>query len=359
MSTQSDQGDAYRVLDANLNRLREALRVLEDHARFVLDDAAAARRAKELRHMLREIAARLGATRLLEARDLAGDVGREQKTANELERHTTDDVVGAALARAGEAARVVAEYAKLIDRHAADAAERLRYAAYELEPALRLRGPRLAALRRARLYVIISESACRAGWRDTARAVLEAGCRCLQLREKQLADAELVRRARELRALTHEFGALFILNDRPDLARLCAADGVHVGQDDLSVREARRVGGGTLLVGKSTHNIAQLHAAVDEAPDYIAVGPMFASPTKPQPDLAGVETLQLAAAHFSGPRTAIGGITPERAAAMLHAGASAVCVCSAVVGAHDAAVATAAFLDALGQEGPQADALRT
>jgi len=336
-----------RILDANLNRAREALRVIEDHARFDLEDAAAAEAAKRSRHALHEIRTALGPETLLAERDIVGDVGRDTKTAGELKRGTSEDVVRAAFARLTEAARVLGEYAKLCDPRAAAGAEKLRYGAYELEQRVVLRGGRRARFRRARLYVIITEALCRRPWLDTAAAALEGGAGCLQLREKGLPDGELLKRARALRELTANHGALFVLNDRPDLARLSAADGVHVGQDDLAVRDVRHIAGGHGLVGKSTHTADQFDAALAEEPDYLAIGPMYASGTKPQGHIAGPETLRAVRSRTERQLVAIGGITVENVGAVVAAGADCICVCAAVIAADEPAQAARRLVEAI------------
>ena len=353
-----------RILDVNLNRAREALRLIEDWARFALDDEDVATRAKAARHALRDLARMAGVERLLAARDIRGDVGRDTKTPQEGRRATAGAVVGAAFGRLSEATRGLAEWSKLVapmavaapesapgdgavaTRPAPDApgtqapdaaamAERLRYEAYDLEQRLLSRGGVRRRFRDARLYVIITASSCRAGWFETAAAALRGGAGCLQLREKGLSDAELLRRARRLRELTRAHGALLILNDRPDVARLCGADGVHVGQEDLSVAQARRIAGGERLVGKSTHTLEQFAAALAEAPDYLAIGPMFPSATKPQSRVAGVQALAAVVGRTQIPLVAIGGIDAENCGAMVRAGLRRVCVCDAVAGASD------------------------
>lgn len=324
-----------RILDANLNRAREALRVIEEYARFVCDDAAAAAAAKQLRHELPALADALGRPALLDARDTIGDVGRELRTESESRREDAEDVVRAALARATEALRALAEYGKLVNTAAAESAEKLRFRAYDLEQVMLLRAPLAARLRRVRLYVIITAAFCRRDWLEAAELALQGGAACLQLREKGLPDAELLRRAAALRELTARHAALFIVNDRADIARLVGADGVHVGQHDLPVAAVRKIAGSRMLIGRSTHNAGQVAAGLSEHPDYLAVGPMFASTTKPQAHVAGIETLRAAAEHTALPLVAIGGITTENAAAVRAAGASCLCVCSAVVGAAD------------------------
>ncbi|MBU0616709.1 MAG: thiamine phosphate synthase [Planctomycetes bacterium] len=344
------ESSVLRILDANINRAREALRVIEDYARFVCDDADAAERVKHARHGLRRIVEAIGPDELLAARDILNDVGRDAKTAGELRRGSTDDVVRAAFARLTEATRVLGEYGKLATPEAAEAAEKLRYQAYELEQCVVLRAALRARFRQVRLYVILTEALCKHGWYKTAEAALRGGAGCLQLREKDLPDGELLQRAEQLRQLTGEHDALLAINDRPDIARLCAADIVHVGQEDMSVAEARRVGGARLLVGKSTHTPEQFDAASAENPDYLAVGPMFATTTKPQKHIAGPETLRQVSKRTELPLVAIGGITAANAAEIIQSGAACICVCTAVISADDVTRAAADLVAAVCQE---------
>jgi thiamine-phosphate pyrophosphorylase len=211
----------------------------------------------------------------------------------------------------------------------------LRYRAYELEQRVVLRGTLRRRFRAVRLYVLVTAALCRRPWLETAEAAMRGGAGCLQLREKELPAGELLRRARQLRALTAEHGVLMAMNDRPDIARLAGADMVHVGQEDLSVLDARRMAGGGILVGKSTHTLEQFAAALAEEPDYLAVGPMFDSSTKPQGHVAGPELVAAVRKRTDLPLVAIGGITLENAARVKGAGADCLAVCAAVIGAAD------------------------
>lgn len=340
--------EVLRILDVNLNRSRDALRVVEDYARFVRDDADTAAAAKRCRHALRAIAESFGGDALLAARDIVGDVGRTLKTSAELARETTEDVVRAAFARLSEATRALGEYGKLVSADAAAAAESLRYEIYELEQRIILRSRLLQQFRTVRLYVLLTESYCRLPWQQTLEAAIRGGAGCIQLREKSLEGAALLERARAVRDITRKRGVLFAMNDRPDIARLADADILHVGQDDLPVREVRRLVGGAMLVGKSTHTVEQFDAALGESPDYLAVGPMFDSPTKPQPHIAGPQTLAAVRARTALPLVAIGGIAAANAARVRSAGADCVAVCSAVLSADDPESAARAIAHAAG-----------
>jgi thiamine-phosphate pyrophosphorylase len=349
----SHDAEILRILDVNVNRAREALRVIEDYARFVLDDADAAGAVKRCRHELRAMVAAAGADAVLAARDIGGDVGRAVKTAGELRRGSTEEVVRAAFGRLSEAARSLGEYGKIVSDVAAAAAETLRYGCYELEQRIVLRGDLRRRLRDVRLYVLVTEALCRRPWLETAAAAIRGGAGCIQLREKGLSDRVLLDRARQLRELTREHGVLLAINDRPDIARLAHADIVHVGQEDLSGQGIRRVAGTSILVGKSTHTLPQFEAALAEEPEYLAVGPMFASETKPQEHIAGPATLAAARLRTDLPLVAIGGITAENAGPIRTAGANCVGVCAAVIAAEDVEGATRALRAATESCSPQ------
>jgi thiamine-phosphate pyrophosphorylase len=166
-------------------------------------------------------------------------------------------------------------------------------------------------------------------------AALAGGVDVLQLRMKDASDEEIVAAAGAFRAACDRHGALFVLNDRPDLVERCGADGVHVGQEDVRPAEARAVVGADRIVGLSTHSREQIEAAAREDVDYIAVGPVFATPTKPGRPAVGLELVQAAAQLASVPWFAIGGIDLERAPAVVAAGASRLAVVRAIRDAAD------------------------
>jgi len=188
-------------------------------------------------------------------------------------------------------------------------------------------------LQSIRLYALLTEERCVNPWRRTAEALLAGGVDALQLREKHLTDSELLRRARLLRQMTTEADALFIVNDRPDIAVLSGADGVHLGQDDLPARAARRIVGPDLVVGLSTHTVQQAEDAVEAGADYIGVGPVAATETRGYAEGKGIELVRRVCSRARLPAVAIGGITEQNARAALNAGASGVALCSALCGA--------------------------
>jgi len=323
-----------RLLDANANRAREALRVLEDYARFVLDAGGMSAELKALRHELAAVLSPVLPEAILH-RDTPGDVGTANKTQAELRREDIADVVTAAGKRLGEAFRSIEEYLKTFSSADAVAIERLRYQFYDIEQRL-ARTLRPAGLfQDVRLYVMISETYCRRPWLEAAQQAILGGADCLQLREKELDGGELLRRARQLVELCHRTGKLCIINDRPDIAILSGADGVHVGQDDLPVVEVRKLVGGQKIVGVSTHDIEQAKRAWLNGADYIGVGPIFRSSTKPRSFVAGVEFAHQVVAEIPVPAIAIAGITAANVDEVLGAGIRAIAVTAAVLDTDD------------------------
>ena len=333
-----------RLLDAGFNRAREATRVIEDAARFLLDDPALTAAAKDLRHRLSATALALPiASRFSLHRDTPGDVGTGMTAPAESLRTAPADVINSAFGRLGEALRTLEEYSKLLDPAAGAAFKQLRYDAYALHTRLVRRLQPKATLGRLRLYVLITADLCRGDWLTVAESALAGGADALQLREKSLPDGELLRRAQTLAALCHRYDALFIVNDRPDIAvtswRRWRPRGT--GRPARRRRPPDRRPGS--IIGKSTHTLEQALAAADEGADYIAVGPIFPTATKSHDPVVGPETLRQVAAQVNLPLVAIGGITPDNAREILAAGAQALAVCQAIIAQPDAKAATSAF----------------
>ena len=199
------------------------------------------------------------------------------------------------------------------------------------------------------LYVILDRGA--AGGRDLAPlldAVLEGGCRVVQLRDKTMPISDLYPVARALRRRCQEAACLFIVNDRVDLALALEADGVHVGQEDLPARETRRLLRPGMILGVSTHDESQARQARDDGADYVAVGSMYPTGSKPGFRLVGPDLFRRVRADIPGtPLVAIGGIRMDIVAVVIGAGADAVAVISAVCAAPDPRAAARRFLEAI------------
>jgi thiamine-phosphate pyrophosphorylase len=339
--------EIWRILDAAANRAGEGLRVVEEFARFALNDAHLSRLLKECRHDLTAALASIPDSNRLAARDTLGDVGTAIGTPSEYARLTPADVARASFKRVQEALRTLEEYGKLIDSALAQRVEQLRYRLYTAEKAVLHTAIVSERLHDRVLYLLVTSQSCTGGFEQTIRGAIAAGVGIVQVREKQMPDRELLEHARRIRGITQEFGALLIMNDRPDLAVLANADGVHVGQDELTVRDARRVLGPDRLVGVSTHTIEQARQAVLDGADYLGVGPTFPSATKSFNEFAGLEFVKQVAAEISLPWFAIGGITSENIANVIEAGAKRVAVSNAICGSADPGQAAAGLAQTL------------
>jgi thiamine-phosphate pyrophosphorylase len=335
--------DVLRILDANANRAREALRVIEDYARFVLDDASTSAALKQLRHDFADATRSFVADAVLH-RDTPGDVGTTQTNESEQSRQDVAHVVTAAGKRLGEAIRTIEEYLKTTNSSDAARIESLRYRFYDIEQqlAFTLR-PAAGGFASVRLYILLTESLCKKPWLEVAEQAIAGGADCLQLREKNLDGAELLDRARKLAALCRGNNVLCIINDRPDIALLSGADGVHLGQDDLPAREVRKIVGSNKILGVSTHSIEQARQAVLDGADYIGVGPVFRSSTKPRDFLPGLEYARQVVQQIKIPAVAIAGITLDNVDEVLATALRAVAVSSAVIACEDVARAARDF----------------
>ena len=196
------------------------------------------------------------------------------------------------------------------------------------------------------LYVVLDRVAARGrSLDDLLAAVIDGGCRMVQLREKEWPSGRMLPLAERLLLRARRAGVTFVVNDRVDLAVAVGADGVHLGQDDLPARTARPLLRPGMLLGISTHDVAQAHAARDAAADYVAVGAMFATTTKADFQLVGPGLVRKLRPDIRVPLVGIGGITHDNVADVIRAGADGVAVISAVCGAPDPAAATRRFLE--------------
>jgi thiamine-phosphate pyrophosphorylase len=331
----TEEIDTARILDAGLNRAKEALRVVEDYCRFSLDDAFLTGELKAIRHQLTEAFSGYPQNILLEGRETLRDVGTGLSTPQENERTSLAEVVSANFKRLQEALRSLEEFGKLRGPGIGPILEKLRYTAYTLERSVLLGAGARKRLADARLYLLVTGSQCESSLDWTIKEAAAGGVQLVQLREKNLDDKSLYERARQVRKWTREADVLFIVNDRPDIARLVEADGVHLGQDDLPVKEARRILGPDALIGVSTHSLDQVREAVLDGAGYIAVGPVFPSGTKQFAALPGLEFVRLAAAETTLPAFAVGGINADNAASVVAAGLRRGAVSQAICRAND------------------------
>lgn len=323
--------DPARIIDANANRAREGLRVLEDIARFHLDDPRLSEAFKTLRHGVVAAVEALPLTPAdrLAARDTPQDVGTRISTESEHHRPTLDALAATAAARTSEALRVLEESAKLIASSGAPF-ESARYRLYDAERSLRLR--LRTRVPQWRLCVLITESLCKLAWQDVVEASLAGGADCIQLREKQFGAGALLERARELIRLVDR-RAHVVINDRADIALLAGADAVHIGKLDLPLPEVQRLVRSRIAIGCSASSLDRARQIVTQGADYVGLGAMFPTSTKDAPETVGpslVADFVACAETRALPHLAIGGITPENMPAVVQAGARGVAVSSVV-----------------------------
>ena len=338
---------AARIIDANANRAREALRVLEDAARFLLGSRALSETLKVIRHDLSAVLSNMpgGEGVGVAHRDTPADVGTSISTSSEYRRAGPREVVTAAAKRLTEALRSIEEFGKALPElkggmRPADFAakvEQIRYRSYSVERRLVLAFGTGREVQ-WKLCVLVSESLCaHHSWLDVAVAAVHGGADCVQLREPELADRELAQRAARLVETVKPLGAAVVVNDRPDVAVIAGADAVHLGQRDLTVADARKITGFELLIGVSTSNVKEAERAMIDGADSCGVGPMFASSTKKKDVIVGPMYLMEYLRHDPPlpPHLAIGGITPENVIEVVAAGARGVAVSSAICAARD------------------------
>ena len=329
-----------RILDANLDRAREGLRTIEEWCRFGLDNASLTDECKHLRQEL----AHWHTPTLRAARDTPGDAGTSLTHPDEAQRSSVQAVLQANLCRVEEALRVLEEYGKVYDPAMGAACKQMRYRVYTLESKLTA-NQRQQRLEQATLYLVTAPTE---NLFATVEAALQGGLRLVQYRDKTADDEVRLSHARTLCQLCHHYEALFIVNDRVDLAIAVDADGVHLGQQDLPIALARQLLGSQRLIGRSTHCPDDLHRALQEGADYIGVGPVYETPTKAGRAAAGLDYVRYAAAHATVPWFAIGGIDTTNLHEVLAARVKRVAIVRAIMQADQPTATTQSFLSQLG-----------
>lgn len=341
-----------RIIDANANRAEEALRTIEEYVRFVVNDAQLSQATKSLRHRLATITQLVPLKERSVARESQHDVGRNLTTPEETDRDNVLAVVAAAFGRLKQALRCLEEYSKTMFIHVAERFEQLRYDVYQLEKMIINLSSTDERLVQANVYAIVDGQGDTDEFSGRITDLCAAGVDVIQLRDKNLNDKILLERAMLLRKLIDaaEYTPLMIMNDRPDLAVLSCADGVHAGQEELSVEQMRRIVGVDSLIGVSTHSIDQVKQAVIDGANYIGCGPVFASKTKEFDKCLGVEFLRQVVDETTVPAFAIGGIALDNVHDIFAAGFTRVAVSACLANTSDATGVVAELRIALGPD---------
>jgi len=341
----------FRIIDASMNRIGEGLRLLEDVARLLMGDAGLTEQLKVMRHELIRTEGPFH-QQLLESRDAAADVGADIEVPEEDKQRDLPTTVVANARRVQESLRTLEEMAKLPEVASQLDSEKFKHARFQLYTIERelfaciLRQNKTERIRG--LYVIV-DTASLAGRShvEVARQAISGGATIIQLRDKTTPRGELLSLARELAALCRENNVLFIMNDYLDLAIAADADGLHIGREDLPCAEARKLLPMYMVLGCSVTSVEKAVAVDTDGADYIAVGSMYPTPSKEKAVVVGLETLRRVRQVTSRPLVAIGGITGDNAAEVIAAGADAVAVIRAVVGAESPEEATRQIMGAL------------
>ncbi|MBA7569356.1 Thiamine-phosphate synthase [subsurface metagenome] len=324
-----------RIIDANLNRIGEGLRLLEDLARLLLNDATLTQQLKTMRHGLVTSDWSFN-QQLLQSRDSESDVGINIEAPEQAEPKELPIMVVANARRVQEALRTLEELAKIpgtTPKLNSEKFKQARFSLYTIERTLLsklLRKDKIKSI--SGLYVIIDTQALKGRSHiEVASQAIRGGAKTVQLRDKLRSKKELLPVAQQLRNLCIEHNVLFIINDYLDLALASDADGLHLGQDDLPIKVARKLLPMDKILGCSTTTVDQAITAESEGADYIAAGSIYPTSSKATAKVVGLERLLQIRQAISLPLVAIGGITKDNAAEVLAAGVDSVAVISAIL----------------------------
>ncbi|MDN5276662.1 MAG: thiamine-phosphate pyrophosphorylase [Clostridiales bacterium] len=332
--------ELFRIIDANINRASEGIRVLEDIARFYYNNASLTEKLKRLRHEIRKNITEY-LPQCISERNALGDVGLPVSSSLNVDgKNKLFEVIAANFKRCQEALRVIEENLKLLGKYQLSKLyERLRFECYTLEKEYISADWALEKRKKldTDIYCITAEEYSRGRTNiEVVAQMIEAGIKIIQYREKDKKLIDKYRECVQIREMTQKAGVTFIVNDHIDLAMMVGADGVHIGQDDLPVEKVRELVGERMIIGVSTHSPEQAQKAVAGGADYIGVGPIYRTFTKKdvcQP--VGLEYLKYVVKNIDIPFVAIGGIKEHNVLEVKKAGAKCIAMVSEIVGADD------------------------
>ncbi|MGD8978913.1 MAG: thiamine phosphate synthase [candidate division WOR-3 bacterium] len=314
-----------RIIDVNLNRLDESLKLIEDITRFQLEQRQLLTQIRKIRIDFLDLKKALPLTKIIGSRRSQKDLGRKKKFDSSRGKDQTGLML-ATLSRAKESSRIIEETLKTVHPHLSNKAKKIRFQIYDLEKGIVVHYTKKFD---PSLHAIIDEKYM--GQLDLVRTVktmVDNGVTMIQLRVKIMKDKDLLRTAKKIRKAIHDPRVKFIINNRVDIALACAADGVHVGQTDIPLKEARRILGDMFILGASAHNLNEAIRAENQDADYLGVGAVFPTSTKHDARVCGLHTLKSISRRVKIPVIAIGGITSANYQAVMHAGAAGIAVAS-------------------------------
>ena len=320
-----------QIIDANLDRAREGLRVLEDWARFGLGEEKIVERIKNFRQIL-------GKNHLevyKKSRNYIEDQCKGLTHEEQIKRKTSDQIISSNAGRVQEALRVIEEFSRLHNHQLSQIASKIRYEIYTLEIDLlnlSKRNKSEKILKENDLYVITDK-------KDNLLVIIEniliAGVKIIQHRFKNGADKDHLEEAIKIKSLCERYNSLFIINDRVDIALASNADGVHLGQDDLDLKTARKLLGYSKIIGISTNNEIDITKALADGCDYIGIGPIFKTSTKKNKKPLGIKKIKTLTKDLNIPWFAIGGVTTKNISNLKSNGIKKVALVSQLMNSED------------------------
>ena len=321
----------FQIIDANLDRAREGLRVLEDWARFGLGENDYVIKIKNFRQILGKNHKEI----YKQTRNYIEDQSKGISHQEQLNRKTPEKIISSNAGRVQEALRVVEEFSRLHNYELSKIASEIRYEIYSLEIELlslskckKLK----EILNRNNLYVITDQ---KENLLEVIEEILIAGVKIIQHRFKTGTDKDLLQEAIQIQNLCKRYNALFIINDRVDIALASNADGIHLGQDDLDLNTARKLLGYSKIIGISANNEIDISNAIKKGCDYIGIGPVFATETKKNKKPIGIEKIKTLTKDINIPWFAIGGITKNKISYLKSNGLKKVALISQIMNSED------------------------
>jgi len=320
-----------QLIDANLDRAREGLRVMEDWCRFGLKRSDFSIQIKDWRQQLGVHHHNIYRKERLTSIDPAMGISHPLQTV----RSTPEDIFIANSSRVQEALRVIEEFTRITDPKLCEIAANIRYETYEIEIKVlnATEGiEKRQVLKDCSVYLITTNSR---NLEEIVLQALKAGVKIVQYREKFLHDFERITQAKYLASLCKKYNSLFIVNDRIDIALAVDADGVHLGQEDIPTKIARELLGNERIIGRSTHCLEDIKNAEEEGCDYIGIGPIFTSETKKQLNPIGVDYLRKGFSETHLPAFAIGGINSSNIKKLNQINNLRIAVSNAIINSND------------------------
>lgn len=332
--------NTYRIIDAEINRVSEGIRVIEDITRFSLNNKEISEELRILRHSVRSVGSILE-NLTIKARDAKNDIGVSISQNSKIDsKHNINDLINANFKRIQEGLRSLEESLKIVDNYKLSKAyEKFRFNSYSIEKKVHneLNFIKRSKCLNTELYGITGSKYSKGRTnQEVVSAMINAGIKVIQYREKEKSLKEKLSECHTLRKLTQDAGVSFIINDDVTLAQIINADGIHLGQDDLPLTDVRRIVGEEMIIGLSTHSHEQAKNAVQIGADYIGVGPIFKTFTKVNVcDPVGYEYLDWVVQNIKIPFVAIGGIKLSNIQEIISRKATCIALVTEIVGANN------------------------